>query len=117
MSGANPNRPGASRERKRYSEDKKAITPGTFCSRCKNAQAKKPKDLEKTLRKAHACMMMLSTRKHSNPKTQKPATEKLATLLDFSERVINDNNAKGVGFFFVKSLQLPKAYTIVLVAF
>ncbi len=54
-------------------------------------------------------MMMLSTRKHSNPKTQKLATEKLATLLDFSERVINDNNAKGVGFFFVKSLQLPKA--------
>jgi hypothetical protein len=40
-----------------------------------------------------------------------------ATLLDFSERVINDNNAKGVGFFFVKSLQLPEAYTIVFVAF
>jgi hypothetical protein len=38
-------------------------------SRCKNAQAKKPTDLEKTLGKAHACMMLLSTRKHSNPKT------------------------------------------------
>jgi hypothetical protein len=39
------------------------------------------------------------------------------TLLDFSERVINGNNAKGVGLFFVKSLQLPKAYTIIFVAF
>jgi hypothetical protein len=40
-----------------------------FAVDAKMHRQKKPKDLEKTLRKAHACMMMLSTRKHSNPKT------------------------------------------------